>query len=201
MRFSHLRPRNFITDLGNAAAAAAPNRRWDDDIVVSHLDEAELPAPSVIRCAKIATIAAQGAERIGVLAQSDRGKVTAHLARILAGAGEARARRKQSICFFSTASLTHTAIVGSFFPSASSMPAPPSTGRSSPIPARKYGRASSDIILQASGRLSLVTRFGQARAREGQRAHRVYAQGSWLCYSSTCSCSHRVMRRWGAVVH
>ena len=94
MRFSHLRPRNFITDLGNAPAAAAQNRRWDDDIVVSHLGEAGLPAPSVIRCAKIATIAAQGAERIGVLARSDRGKVTAHLARILADAGSARARRK-----------------------------------------------------------------------------------------------------------
>jgi mRNA interferase MazF len=70
------------------------NRRWDDDVVVSDLDRAGLPAPSVIRCAKIATIEAQDAERIGIIAQSDRTKVAAHLGRILAGVGPARARRK-----------------------------------------------------------------------------------------------------------
>jgi mRNA interferase MazF len=73
---------------------SAENRRWDDDIVVSNLEEAGLPAPSVIRCAKIATIEAQDAERIGVVAHSDRKKVTARLARILAGVGSTRARRK-----------------------------------------------------------------------------------------------------------
>src|SRR6202022_379835 len=54
---------------------SAQNRRWDDDIVVSDLDGAGLPAPSVIRCAKIATIEAQNAQRIGILARSDRTKV------------------------------------------------------------------------------------------------------------------------------
>jgi mRNA-degrading endonuclease toxin of MazEF toxin-antitoxin module len=73
---------------------SAENRRWKDDIVVSDLDKAGLPAPSVIRCAKIATIEAQDAERIGILAQSDRKKVAAHLARILAGVGSTMAARK-----------------------------------------------------------------------------------------------------------
>jgi mRNA interferase MazF len=73
---------------------SAENRRWDDDIVVSDLDRAGLPAPSVIRCAKIATIEAQDAERIGILAQSDRKKVAAQLARTLAGAGSAMAGRQ-----------------------------------------------------------------------------------------------------------
>jgi mRNA interferase MazF len=73
---------------------SAENRRWDDDIVVSDLGKAGLPAPSVIRCVKIATIEAQDAERIGTLAQGDRKKVAAYLARILAGVGSARARGK-----------------------------------------------------------------------------------------------------------
>jgi mRNA-degrading endonuclease toxin of MazEF toxin-antitoxin module len=73
---------------------SAENRRWDHDVVVSDLEAAGLPAPSVIRCAKIATIEAQDAGHIGILAQSDRTRVAAHLARILAGASLARARRK-----------------------------------------------------------------------------------------------------------
>jgi mRNA interferase MazF len=73
---------------------SAQNRRWDDDIVVSDLDGAGLPAPSVIRCAKIATIEARDAQRIGILAPGDRKKVAAHLARILADVGTARVRRR-----------------------------------------------------------------------------------------------------------
>jgi mRNA interferase MazF len=73
---------------------SAENRRWDHDVVVSDLDGAGLPAPSVIRCAKIATIEAGDAGRIGILAQSDRMRVAANLTRILAGVGLARARRK-----------------------------------------------------------------------------------------------------------
>jgi mRNA interferase MazF len=73
---------------------SAENRRWHDDVVVSDLGKAGLPAPSVIRCVKIATIETQDAERIGILAQSGRKKVAAHLAHILAGVGSATARRK-----------------------------------------------------------------------------------------------------------
>ena len=73
---------------------SAENRRWDDDVVVSDLDRAGLPAPSVIRCAKIATIEARNAEPIGLIAARDRTKVAGHLARILAGVDPARVRRK-----------------------------------------------------------------------------------------------------------
>jgi mRNA interferase MazF len=62
---------------------SAENRRWNDDVVISDLDGAGLPAPSVIRCAKIATIEARDAARIGVLEQSERKKVAGYVTRIL----------------------------------------------------------------------------------------------------------------------
>jgi mRNA interferase MazF len=62
---------------------SAENRRWTDDVVVSDLRRAGLPAPSVVRCVKIATIEAAHAERIGDLAQPDRSRIVGHLRRIL----------------------------------------------------------------------------------------------------------------------
>jgi mRNA interferase MazF len=72
---------------------SAENRRWNDDVVVSDLNGAGLPAASVIRCAKIATIDSQDAEQIGILPYNDRKKVAAHLARLLAGAVGVSRRR------------------------------------------------------------------------------------------------------------
>jgi mRNA interferase MazF len=46
---------------------SAKNKPWAGDVEVAHLEEAGLPAPSVIRCAKIATIEAAAATRIGAL--------------------------------------------------------------------------------------------------------------------------------------
>jgi mRNA interferase MazF len=75
---------------------SADNRRWDEDVVISDLPRAGLSAASVIRCAKVATIDAKDAERIGALAQRDRAGVSNHLMRILAGtvpvAGSTRPR-------------------------------------------------------------------------------------------------------------
>lgn len=82
---------------------SAENRRWDDDVVISDLDTAGLPAPSVVRCAKIATIEAHDAEKIGSLprvtplgvhSHDDRAKVAGHLRRTLAGATVAGPARK-----------------------------------------------------------------------------------------------------------
>jgi mRNA interferase MazF len=56
---------------------SAANRGWPGDVMVSDLAAAGLPAPSVIRCAKIATIEALDAERIGRLPEGDRRLVTA----------------------------------------------------------------------------------------------------------------------------
>ncbi|HTZ76363.1 MAG TPA: type II toxin-antitoxin system PemK/MazF family toxin [Stellaceae bacterium] len=70
---------------------SAENRGWPEDVAVSDLDAAGLPAESVVRCAKIATIEARDAERIGALPRTDRRKVARHLADIVAGAiGRAR---------------------------------------------------------------------------------------------------------------
>lgn len=65
---------------------SAENRRWDNDVVVSDLDAAGLPAPSMVRCAKIATIESRDAERIGALPAGDRKKVAGHLATTLKSA-------------------------------------------------------------------------------------------------------------------
>ncbi len=54
---------------------SAGNRGWPGDVVVSDLAEAGLPAASVVRPAKIATIEAGDAERIGCLPDVDRPRV------------------------------------------------------------------------------------------------------------------------------
>jgi mRNA interferase MazF len=68
---------------------SAVNRGWPGDVAVSDLDQAGLPVPSVVRPAKIATIEARDAERIGQLPRGDRSLVAAALGRglgqVLAG--------------------------------------------------------------------------------------------------------------------
>ncbi len=63
---------------------SAANRGWPGDVAVSALEGAGLPAPSVIRTAKIATMEARDTERIGRLPDSDRHFVTAALRASLA---------------------------------------------------------------------------------------------------------------------
>ena len=65
---------------------SAENRGWDGDVAISNLDMAGLPAPSVVRCAKIATIDMGAAEYIGHLPRADQQKAAKVLARILAPA-------------------------------------------------------------------------------------------------------------------
>ena len=67
---------------------SAANRGWPSDVAVSDLAAAGLPAPSVVRSAKIATIEAQDAERIGQLSLEDRALVQAALQQGLAQAFE-----------------------------------------------------------------------------------------------------------------
>lgn len=59
---------------------SAANRGWSGDVPVSDLDQAGLPAESLVRTAKIATIEAKEAERIGRLPAQDRVDVARHLA-------------------------------------------------------------------------------------------------------------------------
>jgi mRNA interferase MazF len=54
---------------------SASNRGWPGDVEVSNLEVAGLPAASVVRTAKIATIECKEANRIGVLPTSDRKNV------------------------------------------------------------------------------------------------------------------------------
>lgn len=65
---------------------SAENRGWPGDVDVSDLTAAGLPSPSVIRTAKIATIEAKEAERIGTLLPEDRVKITENILAELARA-------------------------------------------------------------------------------------------------------------------
>ena len=65
---------------------SAVNRGWSGDVAVTDLKEAGLPAESVVRTAKIATIEAKEAERIGSLPAPDRIAVARHLSVELARA-------------------------------------------------------------------------------------------------------------------
>jgi len=62
---------------------SAQNRGWSGDVSVSELDSAGLPAASVVRTAKIATIEAKEAERIGCLCEKDRRPVVEQITDIL----------------------------------------------------------------------------------------------------------------------
>ncbi|WP_428377170.1 type II toxin-antitoxin system PemK/MazF family toxin [Lichenicoccus sp.] len=65
---------------------SAVHRGWLGDVVVSDLNEAGLPAPSIVRPIKIATIEAGDAVRIGRLPQADRADVARVIRRCLSGA-------------------------------------------------------------------------------------------------------------------
>ena len=62
---------------------SAGNRGWAGDVAVGDLAAAGLPAPSVIRSAKIATIEAADAVRLGRVAPALLRRVAGHLRREL----------------------------------------------------------------------------------------------------------------------
>ena len=49
---------------------SAENRGWSSDVTISALSRAGLPAPSVIRTAKIATIDASDATKLGMISEA-----------------------------------------------------------------------------------------------------------------------------------
>ena len=63
---------------------SADNRGWPGDVAVSDLEAAGLPVPSLVRSAKIETIEAEDAERIGQLTANDRTQVSEALRRSFA---------------------------------------------------------------------------------------------------------------------
>ena len=67
-----------------AMITSAANRAWPGDVAVSDLQLAGLPAPSIVRPAKVATIEARDAERLGMLAVTDRAAVSDYLRQTLA---------------------------------------------------------------------------------------------------------------------
>jgi len=60
---------------------SAANPPWPTDVPITDLRNAGLPAPSVVRCAKITTIDKNHAQKIGVLARpAERAAIARHLA-------------------------------------------------------------------------------------------------------------------------
>lgn len=72
---------------------SAANRGWPGDVAVSDLRRAGLPALSVIRTAKIATIEAKEAQRLGSIPAADRAKVGVRVSAILDEASGASLRK------------------------------------------------------------------------------------------------------------
>jgi len=62
---------------------SAENRGWPSDVKVSALSRAGLPVPSVIRTAKIATIEASDATRLGTIGVSQLKQVLYRIGRTL----------------------------------------------------------------------------------------------------------------------
>ncbi|MSP59431.1 MAG: type II toxin-antitoxin system PemK/MazF family toxin [Myxococcales bacterium] len=65
---------------------SAENRGWPGDVAVADHELAGLPAPSLVRTAKIATVEARDAERIGSLPPAERERVGRWLRAGLRGA-------------------------------------------------------------------------------------------------------------------
>jgi mRNA-degrading endonuclease toxin of MazEF toxin-antitoxin module len=61
---------------------SAENRRWPDDLPVTRLADTGLPAPSIIRSAKIATIDATQATRLGRVSADLQRKVLARIGQL-----------------------------------------------------------------------------------------------------------------------
>ena len=70
-----------------AMITSAEHRGWPGDVVISDLDGAGLPAPSIVRPAKIATIDASDAGRLGTLPLADRDAVRIYLRQRLSALG------------------------------------------------------------------------------------------------------------------
>jgi mRNA interferase MazF len=64
---------------------SARNRSWQGDVPVANLELAGLPAPSVIRSAKIATIEASDAAKLGRISARELRRVVSLIGRELAG--------------------------------------------------------------------------------------------------------------------
>jgi mRNA interferase MazF len=73
---------------------SAENRGWPGDVRISDLRTAGLPAPSIVRAAKTATVDARDAQRLGASPVADREAVASRLRGIL-GVALDRSRRTQ----------------------------------------------------------------------------------------------------------
>ncbi|MHB8423329.1 MAG: type II toxin-antitoxin system PemK/MazF family toxin [Leptospirales bacterium] len=90
------RPALVIADIPGTSApdflwvlmiTSAENRSWPGDIPISDLGEAGLPAPSIVRTTKIATMDKKAASLIGQLTKKDRNQIIHRIRTILIPSG------------------------------------------------------------------------------------------------------------------
>ncbi|MBX3705158.1 MAG: type II toxin-antitoxin system PemK/MazF family toxin [Pseudomonadales bacterium] len=62
---------------------SAANRAWPGDVPIRNLQRAGLPAASIVRTAKIATMAAVEASKLGVIGRNELARVMSMIARML----------------------------------------------------------------------------------------------------------------------
>ena len=62
---------------------SAENRGWPGDVIVNDLELAGLPAPSIIRTAKVATIEASDATKLGKISAAQLKQVLSKIVREL----------------------------------------------------------------------------------------------------------------------
>ncbi len=65
---------------------SAENRSWPGDVAISRFQKSGLPAPSVVRTAKIATIEARHADRIGAIEKQTLDAVMRQIRTTISGA-------------------------------------------------------------------------------------------------------------------
>jgi len=69
-----------------AMITSAMNRGWPGDVSIPDVATTGLPAPSIVRPAKLATIETRDAERLGILPAAARAAVSAYLQHALSTA-------------------------------------------------------------------------------------------------------------------
>ena len=93
---------------------SADNRGWPGDVGISDLGTAGLPAPSIVRPAKIATVDARDAQRLGTLPGADRKAAATGLRAILGSSAPCsrHPRENSTAAFAESAAIVRRELTG-----------------------------------------------------------------------------------------
>lgn len=139
-----------------AMITSAANRGWNGDVPISDLRKAGLPIASIVRPAKLATIDAGIAERLGTLPTEDRATVAVYLQNRLRPA-RANSRSSRTYRLFAHAMMSRRQVLCTY--------------------SHRYREVCPIILGQTNGEeTALVYQFA------GQSESRLPAGGAWKCF-------------------